>query len=92
MTARWRCWDVDSGSEEHGLVVDDDDACDPEEAAEHACELWELAGAYAGDPMPDMLDVRVRDMSSGVLFAVEVHPEYDVHFEACEAMVVEKQS
>ena len=79
---KFRCWRLDMSDEAGGTDIDD--ALDAEDAAQLVCEKWERDGGFAGDPIPDPIEVDVRD-EEGMLWHVEVTPQYDVSFWATKA-------
>ena len=74
---RCRCWMKDWHDESDAIEVDSFDADD---AAADACDRWNDRGVFAGDPIPDMIEVYVRDMDTRDLFMVEVGASWDVSF------------
>jgi hypothetical protein len=67
----------DYHDEPDGLNVDE---FDPGDAAAIACDRWNDLGTFAGDPLPSVMEVYVRDLDTRDLFMVEVEPTYDVVF------------
>jgi len=78
------CWEPDYEDEDCALAID---AHDAEYAAQMACERWEKRGRWAGDPMPDGIDVRVR-AEDGSLHDVSVSVSYSVDFYASKTTPV----
>ena len=74
---RCRCWMKDWHEERDGIGVD---AFDADDAASDACDQWNDRGVFAGDPIPHVIEVYVRDLDTRNLFMVEVEPSYDVSF------------
>lgn len=90
MAEQWRCWFDDElredGDDVETLFVAED--CAAEDAAETYVSASEQYGAFAGDPMPDVIAVYAL-APSGRLYRVEVVPEYSVDFCARRAAAVE---
>ena len=81
----FRCWLKDHHGEQDGREVD---AYDAQVAAAEACQEWNDRGTFAGDPIPDEIEVYVRNAKTRELFLVNVEPEYDVSFYSGEAKPV----
>lgn len=71
---KFMCWEIDD-SEESATAIDD--AADPQDAAQLACEKWNSDGRW--DSVSSEIEVRVRD-EDGALWLVDVEPEWDVSF------------
>lgn len=74
---KYQCWLADAHGEDDGMELDADEAC---EAASDACEAWHYRGYWAGHPIPDPIEVHVRDLTTRKVVAVDVIPSYDVSF------------
>lgn len=72
-----RCWAKDWHNESDGLDVEAFDASD---AAADAVDKWNDRGMFAGDPIPDPIEVYVRALETQELFLVDVSPSWDVSF------------
>jgi hypothetical protein len=86
-TVKWRCWFGDDGDDAHGMDVDvmfSGESEAAKEAAEGFVTKREQSGAFAGDPIPDVIEVYAR-APSGQVYIVEVNPSYSVGFYACRA-------
>lgn len=73
----FKCWLPIYEGEDEALVIEDESSAD--DAAAEACEKWNTQGVWSGDPIPDPIEVRVRD-AQGKLWLVEVTPDWDVSF------------
>ena len=73
----FRCWLPNYEDEGSALLVEDEWSA--EDAAAEACQKWSDNGVWSGDPIPDPIEVHVRDVN-GDLWIVEVEPSYDVSF------------
>jgi len=73
----FRCWLKDHHGEEDGRNID---AFDAQDAAADACQEWNDGGTFSGDPIPDEIEVYVRNAETRELFLVGVEPQYDVSF------------
>lgn len=77
MTDNYACWVEDYEEEEDALAVE---TCfGVEHAARVACQHWESHGRWSGDPVPDLIDVSVRD-SDGTRWVVNVGHDYSIDF------------
>lgn len=74
---KFHCWLKDHHGEEDGREVD---AFDAQDAAGDACQEWSDGGTFAGDPIPDEIEVYVRNVETRELFMVDVEPQYNVSF------------
>lgn len=86
MVSKYLCWVPDYENEDNAIEIE---AFDAQDAAQDACERWEEKGRWAGDPMPDSIDVRVRD-ADGLLYDVVVGVSYSIDFYANRPKAVER--
>jgi len=75
---QFRCW-IKGEKEDFGCTIE---AADPRDAASDACEKWESGGSWAGDPIPDPVEVYVRAVETRELYMVKVSHDWSVDFHA----------
>jgi len=74
--ADFKCWLPSYEDEDSAISID---SIDVEDAASDACQKWSDRGAWSGDPIPQPIEVHVRD-AEGKLWLVKVEPQWDVSF------------
>jgi hypothetical protein len=83
----YRCWLKDDHDEEDGVDIE---ATAVHSAAARACDRWNEKGKWSGDPLPDEIEVYVRDLK-GDLYLVDVGVDFSVHFSGGKPRLVEEK-
>lgn len=82
---KFLCWMPDYHGDEADACFEADEietvmADYPEYVAKQACEHWYSHGVWSGDPVPDEIDVCLRNAETGDGFVVRVYSEWEVVF------------